>query len=284
MSDLNANSAAFSEAVCIEAMRIFDSCSDKDCIEDLEVVFGSAEDQATIANATFIKCKSVEVVNTVFDIEPVPFNKGFFSVDLTYTFNVEIEAFSNVSLPSTTLNGVTTFSKKVILYGGDGNTKYFSSDETTEVNTNGYYSQTLPRATVSVVEPISLDCKLLPKHRFNNCGCPIQCDDNNAGDCPTPPSVPKVAYITIGLFSIVQLSRPVPILVPAYDYCIPSKECSTTTDSPCELFEKIKFPTNEFFPRSLEETEMLNSGRVHEPVSEQPAQTQTESQAETHTE
>lgn len=280
MSEFNSNSAAFSEAVCIEAMRIFDSCSDKDCIEDLEVVFGLPEEQEIIKNATFIKSKSVEVVNTVFDIEPVPFNKGFFSVDLTYTFNVEIEAFTNVALPSTTLNGVTTFSKKVILYGGNGNTKYFSSDETTEViNSNGYYSQTLPRATVSVVEPISLDCKLLPKYRYNRCDCPVQCDDNNSGDC----NIPKVAYITIGLFSIVQLSRPVPILVPAYDYCIPSKECSTTTDSPCELFEKIKFPTNEFFPRSLEETEMLNSGRVHEPVSEQPTQ-QSETQTETQTE
>ena len=47
----------------------------------------------------------------------------------------------------------------------------------------------------------------------------------------------------------------------AADYCIPSKECSTNTDSPCELFEKIKFPTNEFFPRSLEESE-YDSGCV----------------------
>ena len=273
MSDLNANPAAFSEVITLEAMRIFDSCSDKDCIEDLEVVFSSPEDQATIANATFIKSKGVEVVNTVFDIEPVPFNKGFFSVDLTYTFNVEIEAFTSVSLPSTTLNGITTFSKKIILYGGDGNTKYFSSDETVEItNSNGYYSQTLPRATVSVVEPISLDCKLLPKYCYNQCGCPVQCEENNPADS----SVPKVAYITIGLFSIVQLSRPVPILVPAYDYNIPSKECSTTTDSPCELFEKIKFPTNEFFPRSLEETEMLNSPRANETVTEQPTETETE--------
>ena len=272
MSDLNCNSAAFKEAVCIEAMRIFDSCSDKDCIEDLEVVFALPEEQETIRNATFIKSKSVEVVNTVFDIEPVPFNKGFFSVDLTYTFNVEIEAFTNVSLPSTTLNGVTTFSKKVILYGGDGNTKYFSSDETIEINSNGYYSQTLPRATVSVVEPISLDCKLLPKYRYNRCECPVQCDENNSGES----IIPKVAYITIGLFSIVQLSRPVPILVPAYDYCVPSKECSTTTDSPCELFDKIKFPTNEFFPRSLEETEMLNSPRACDAVDEQQEETETE--------
>ena len=38
MSELNCNSAAFKEAVCIESKRIFDSCSDKDCFEYLEVV------------------------------------------------------------------------------------------------------------------------------------------------------------------------------------------------------------------------------------------------------
>ncbi len=271
MSELNSNSAAFKEAVCIEAMRIFDSCSDKDCIEDLEVMFCTSEDQDIIRNSSFIKCKNVEVVNTVFDIEPVPFNKGFFSVDLTYTFNVEIEAFINVSLPSKTLHGITTFSKKVILYGGDGNTKYFSSDETAEPAPSGCFTQTLPRATVSVVEPISLDCKLIPKHpHYKRCECPVPCEsDSENAESVQQNQIAKTAYITIGLFSIVQLSRPVPILVPAYDYCIPSKECSTTTDSPCELFDKIKFPTNEFFPRSLEETEMLNSHKTYEQISEE---------------
>lgn len=33
----------------------------------------------------------------------------------------------------------------------------------------------------------------------------------------------------------------------------PGKECSTNSDSPCEMFEKIAFPTVEFFPRGLEE-------------------------------
>ena len=33
------NGAALKEAVCIDAMRIYDSCSDKDCLEDLRVLF-----------------------------------------------------------------------------------------------------------------------------------------------------------------------------------------------------------------------------------------------------
>ena len=44
------------------------------------------------------------------------------------------------------------------------------------------------------------------------------------------------------------------MMVPVYDFCIPDKECVTTNDDPCELFKKIKFPINEFFPPKLDET------------------------------
>ena len=33
---------ALKEAVCIDAMRIYDSCSDKDCLEDMRVLFPTA--------------------------------------------------------------------------------------------------------------------------------------------------------------------------------------------------------------------------------------------------
>jgi len=33
-----------------------------------------------------------------------------------------------------------------------------------------------------------------------------------------------------------------------YDYCMPCKECCPTTDNPCDLFKKMCFPVNEFFP------------------------------------
>ena len=33
------DTSCFKEAVCIDAERIYDSCSDKDCLEDLQVFF-----------------------------------------------------------------------------------------------------------------------------------------------------------------------------------------------------------------------------------------------------
>lgn len=53
-------------------------------------------------------------------------------------------------------------------------------------------------------------------------------------------------YATIGIFTIVQIERNVQMLIPAYDFCIPEKECVTTSDNPCEMFNRLEFPTNEF--------------------------------------
>ncbi len=55
-------------------------------------------------------------------------------------------------------------------------------------------------------------------------------------------------YVTIGLFIIVQIVRNVQMLIPAYDFCVPEKECVASSDNPCDLFRRIEFPTNEFFP------------------------------------
>ncbi len=63
----------------------------------------------------------------------------------------------------------------------------------------------------------------------------------------------RMILVTLGLFSIVQLERSVQMMVPAYDYCVPDKECVSTSDDPCELFKRIKFPVNEFFPPRLAE-------------------------------
>ncbi|MFA5659033.1 MAG: hypothetical protein WC900_07095, partial [Oscillospiraceae bacterium] len=210
-----------------------------------------AVSRAIIENATFIKCKCVEVINTFFAIEPVPFNKGFYSIDITYIFNCVLEAFTSTTTPPQTVSGSAQFCKKVILFGSDGNAKVFNSEEIVPSTTNGCFYQNLPKATVQVVEPICLDCKLVTKYPHP---CPVDCCSCNPqleqNECP---EFRKKVYVTIGIFSIIHLSRQVSLLIPAYDYCIPNKDCSTSSDSPCELFEKIKFPVNEFFPPSLED-------------------------------
>ena len=56
-------------------------------------------------------------------------------------------------------------------------------------------------------------------------------------------------YVTIGQFSIIRLERDTQLLIPAYDYCMPDKECQgSSEDDPCTLFSRIRFPVEEFFP------------------------------------
>ena len=67
-------------------------------------------------------------------------------------------------------------------------------------------------------------------------------------DCPDS----RLVIVTLGIFSIVQLIRNVQMLMPAYDFCMPNKECSPVSESPCELFHKMNFPVSEFFPPAAE--------------------------------
>ncbi len=260
MADFGNNPYGFKDAVTIEAERIFDSCSDRDCLEDLEVVFPDFESTQLVNEATFAKARCVEVTGVYFQVEPIPFNCGFYSVDITYTFGITLDLTIGTTTPPTTVIGSACFTKKVILYGSDGGTKYFTSfaSDSRNVSTcNGTSSVNPPKASVSIADPIVLNLKL--------CAIPAYsaCTDATCTDSVTIPAR-RAVCITIGLFSIVSLSRTVPVMVPAFNYEVPCKDCSAgnscSTESPCELFEKIRFPSNEFFPKSLEEATSGSSG------------------------
>ena len=243
------NANIFKEAVCIDAGRIYDSCSDKDCLEDLQVFFTDTV-QPMVDEATNVKAKSVEVLNVFLELEPVPFNRGFYSVDMTFFFLVRLSLYTSPHCPPTPIEGLATFCKKVILYGSEGNVKIFSTKNggrDDRIGTN------LPKATVQIVDPIILSCRFGECQRCERdhvnipktvCGC-------YDGDFDFDEDPKRCVFVTLGIFTIVQLERRVQMMVPVYDFCVPDKECPTTTENPCDLFKKIKFPTDEFFPPRL---------------------------------
>lgn len=57
---------AFIRAFQPEALTLA-QCSDKDCLEDLQVFF-TPLNQAIVDNATAIKCKSVQVYTVLMDV------------------------------------------------------------------------------------------------------------------------------------------------------------------------------------------------------------------------
>ena len=77
-------------SVCVHTDKVYDSCKDKDCIEDARVYF-SAADQELIDRAITIKSKKAEVIWAYPDVEPIPFNCGYYTVDTTFYFKITLE-------------------------------------------------------------------------------------------------------------------------------------------------------------------------------------------------
>lgn len=262
-SGQNCSQNCFSDTVCIDAERVYDSCGDKDCLEDLTVYFAPST-QNIIDKASNVRLRDVSVITVLLDLEPVPFHKGFYSVDMTFFFDVCLDVFMQPAAMPVTVSGLSVFSKKVILYGSEGNVKVFSSNfKLEDFDKQNMPARNLPKATVQVAEPIGLSAKLCEK----KCPCPPPCRipecicKKYGGDFGEEYSHEdkdkchgnKEVLVTIGIFTIVQIERNVQMMIPVYDFCIPDKECTSSSDNPCELFSRIDFPTDEFFPpRSTE--------------------------------
>ena len=103
------------EAVCIHTKKIFSSCKDKDCIEDL-TFYPTATAQSVIDASQSIRGGRVELLHVGVDVEPVSFNRGFFTVDMRFYYRVILQAVNN-GMRATEIEGLATFDKRVMLFG-----------------------------------------------------------------------------------------------------------------------------------------------------------------------
>ncbi len=248
VNETAAENRRYGDPVCIDAMRVYDSCGDKDCLSDMPVFFSDAS-QALIDDAVSVRIRSADVLNTVIDIEPVPFNRGFYSIDITFFFEVILDVFSSPNTSPTQVIGLCANDKKVILYGSEGSVRVFSSDtDADNVERYNSLSRSLPVANVQVAKPIALAVTMKDKcgRRKPTFKIPADVIERIGGNIAE--SGDRDVLATLGVFSIVQLMRNVQMLIPSFDFCVPEKHCESSTDSPCEMFSRLDFPTDEFFP------------------------------------
>ena len=242
----------FKEAVCIDTPRVYDSCCDRDCLSDLRVHFTDRA-QSIINCAKSVRTKKAEVINACIDVEEASFGKGCYSVDITFFFRLHLDVFTSPGCDSQRVCGLASFSKKCVLFGGEGSVRTFSSEYCSDERDNRLPCvKTAPRAKVQVAEPVILDTALCKADECcESCHCPVPCCVANCfdGDFCNNNDVPAVK-VSLGLFTIVQLERDVQMLIPAYDFCIPKKECCYDSEDPCMSFRRISFPTKDFFPPS----------------------------------
>ncbi len=246
------------ETVCIDTYRVLDSCRDKDCFEDVRVYL-SDFGQELISRTQSVRTKSAQIINADIDVNSVPFNRGFYQINIRIYVKVTVEVCCN-GMPQE-LVGIAAVEKRVILFASEGNVSIFKSDPFEDnfckkpnlcgarINTN------LPIAVLETVDPIILNSKIaepqtccccccsaddIPEGVASECGGPLAGTDND-----------RFLVVSLGFFSVVRIERPAQYLITAAEYTVPDKECvSPEEDDPCSLFRTMSFPVNEFYPPS----------------------------------
>lgn len=243
----------FRETVCIDVDRVYDCCKDRDCAVDLRVYI-PVSDQALLDSAVSVRSGEARLLWTYIDVEALQFNRGFYTVDVRFFISVSVDVFTGVGRPQR-IYGLCSFDKRMILFGGEGGAKIFSSRYVPNGgDINLGISSNTPKATVEAVDPVLLSVRAVDA--CCRCGCgefdvvSVPEAVSAAFDGPLgDPDQGKRLYATLGLFSIVRLMREVQLLIPSAEFCIPEKECvGPDEDDPCSLFQQMEFPLDQFFP------------------------------------
>ena len=230
------------EAVCVDTRKIMDTCRDKDCVEDLRV-YPTVSSVPALESAISVRPKGAELLNCTVDVSELSFNRGYYAVDVTYFYKVTGETFP----ANQTVTGLAIFDKRVILFGSEGRVKSFASDDCRLCGINS-----MPYGVVDAVDPIALHMRISDAVPVENEPEPRHVPDSILDCFDTGLSFScgaRELYVSLGQFSIIRLLRSTQLLIPAYDYCMPEKECvGSGEDDPCTLFGRIRFPVDEFFP------------------------------------
>lgn len=204
---------------CIFAYKVYDSCRQQDCLI-LPVLNLNGTPYVDHVPITFDD--ALTVTPEIKDIRPNNIKEGYYDIDIQYTFNYNVKGDSAVAGPKKSV-----FNKTVTLFGSK------SSDVTIVTNypdyKNGSAFEPLSQKKPYVIVEASVNFL-----KFES--------------VPIAGSVDKNFLITLGLFTIIKISRPVNLFVSSTGFCKPEK-CVDPSDDVCDFFENdVKFPFDIFNP------------------------------------
>ncbi len=240
--------------VCIHTQQVTDACLDKDCIEDLRVYLTTAS-QTGVNTATAVKVRCAELLYADVDTQPLAYKSGWYAVDITFYYRISGDAVTG-SLRPTSILGLAVFTKRVVLYGGKSKAKVFSSNDC-PVCAESLTGCDTPVAVLEALDPMILASKLKEICQCKHCETEIAeipaAIVESFGEELVLTGETKRLYVTIGQFSTVRLERGTQLSVAVCEYCTPSRTCcdeECCEEDPCELFSRIDFPMQAFFPES----------------------------------
>lgn len=235
---------AAKNALSADITRIYDSCADRDCLENLEVVFPE-EVAPLIESACSIKATGCDILTAYVDMDEVSYNRGCYAVECTYYFTVDVNLYQAGSSTPESVQGVCTFTKRSMLYGASGSVNTFTSADSAELPS----SVTAPVAKVQAMDPMVLGSDIV-SNQYPDCVQIPEAVNEAMGGALVQNTGDQKIVVTLGVFSIMQLSRDVQVTLPAYEFAVPEKECNVDNDSPCDVFRSFDFPLEEFFPQN----------------------------------
>nr|WP_297172378.1 hypothetical protein [uncultured Agathobaculum sp.] len=264
----NAAAGGFREAVCVHTKKVYDSCRSKECLRDIRVYLcRDAQELINAGGIASVKPRTAELLCVRIDVERVQFNRGFYTVDIRFFYRIESEVSCVVGRPRI-IDGLAVFDKRVILFGGEGGARIFSSqfvEDGSDVQLCPDSNK--PTAVVEVVDPILLDARIVEPETSCNCCCcalhevPRSICSCFGGDDLVLSNDGYQLFVTLGQFSIIRLERDIQLLMPAYDICLPRRDCSNSgvggEQDPCEIFANFEFPIDEFFPPKQDVSDSL---------------------------
>lgn len=250
------------ETVCIDTERVLDSCRDRDCFENVRVYLTDCG-YDILDRTSSVRVKNAEIAWTYIGIDPVQFNRGFYSVTIRFYFKICFEACIGNGR-SQEFEGICAVEKHVVLFGGESSVNVFRSNP----NSNDFCGMpqpckqcsNVPTAVVEVVDPIVLGTKIVESPQECNCSCCCCANEvpesvaarfNGALDFDDDRHH-RYLTISLGLFSVVRIVRPAQYLVHATEYNVPDKQCvESDCGDPCGVFRAMPFPVNAFNPANI---------------------------------
>ena len=257
------------ETVCIDTNRVLDSFRDRDCFENARVYLSDFGNEI-LERAGAIRAKCANIVWSCITVDPIQFNRGFYSVTVRFYVKIVFEACIGGGR-SQDIEGIAVLEKRVILYGGESNVSIFKSngavnDDFCNCSSTSYGENSGPTAIVEVVNPVILGTRIMEKASDCNCCCCCsekELPESVLASLDAPLIFEDGSYnqngngrryltVSLGVFSVVRLVRSAQFLVQATEYCIPEKECAPVEEEdPCRVFRSMPFPVSEFCSQGM---------------------------------
>ena len=259
---------------CIIAHKIFDQCRQQKCLTPS--ILGPARVAKTVTNncneilregdiivppcnATSVSIKDLELCNIIITGKKAnPFRPGFWDIDLKYIFRYTLIFKATDCTELCCICATNFYNTKVTLFGSSESDIFTATDlySCQESLSSGPFVNVEGKAISLSAELKYSSCN---RGCGCNCGCGCDCDcDCGCGcdcDCGCDADngtygAPTAVLVTIGLFTIIKMFRPVNIVIQSLGYCVPEecKSSGTCPDNPCDFFNSIEFPMNLFSP------------------------------------